>query len=388
MTKRKSKDATDTPDTDTPDTNESEQFYNAETLNPALELMYGQLGISSESETTVHVAKLDFDGKGNEANVWKGDPEQYDLEALAKKFGSGSYRVMVYVKIETGQKVRKIMKVINWLLSPEDELKIKNALLPQTTGSVVSQAQPDVIGAVKEIMGGMQTMVTQLMLEIAKSKPVERDPLQTLEGVKQLATILVPAQQPQRDTFMDVMKGVQLFHQISSETKGGNVVDNEGEVSIPGLITAFMREFRSQRAATPAATQTVPAAAGGQPAITAKTQAEIDAEMENEEMNIVLNYQLKQANKAAQANESAADYADNIYGMIPGDVLQLIGTNPNWFAELCKIAPACQPFAEWYAQLGEQIKLNMIEDGLLTKPATTGETPPHGDNNGGAIKPT
>lgn len=96
----------------------------SESLNPALQSVYADLGIDSEgNHATVYVSKLDADSKGNEARVWDGDPDDYDLKQIARKFGSGSYRVKVYVRVPTGQKVLKGNKVIAFLLSPEEEAK-------------------------------------------------------------------------------------------------------------------------------------------------------------------------------------------------------------------------------------------------------------------------
>ena len=366
-----------------------EQFYDAQSLNPALEQLYAELGITGEADTTVHVAKIDADGRGNDANVWKGDPDQYDLESLAKKFGSGSYRVMVYVKLPTGQKVRKVNKTIAWLLSPDDEAKRKLAETQPQILQAAQAAQPqiDLAGAIRE----MGQMFQNTLLAMQQNKPAEQSPLNTLQGIKELASVLVPQHQPQNDSFEKTMRGVELFMGLQSKlTPTPPITDADGELSMPALIMTALKEFKNLRSGSPIQTaqtqlqqpaqpQQLPASVPGVPEniVTPEMQAETD------EMNIVLNYQLKQANKAAAANVDPAGYADTVYTMIPDDVLQMIGNDPQWFDKLAQIAPHVAPFRDWYLKLGEQIKAFMIEDNLLTPPNSGDTLPPNANTDSG-----
>src|SRR6266481_1741400 len=84
-----------------------DESFNGESLNPALETLYAELGISGEGEAVVFVSQLDADKKGAEAQVWRGSPDDYDLEAIARTFGSGNYRVKVYVRGPTGHRAQR-----------------------------------------------------------------------------------------------------------------------------------------------------------------------------------------------------------------------------------------------------------------------------------------
>ncbi len=100
--------------------------FTGDAINPALESLYAELGMSDAGEATVHVTILNVDGTGKEANIWRGNPEDYDLEGLAKQFGSGEYRVKIYVRVPQGSKVLKANKVFYWKLTPEQEKKRLN----------------------------------------------------------------------------------------------------------------------------------------------------------------------------------------------------------------------------------------------------------------------
>ena len=352
-----------------------EQYYDAESLNPALEQLYVELGITGEADTTVHVSKVDADGRGNDANIWKGDPDQYDLETLAKKFGSGQYRVMVYVKLTTGQKVRKVNKTIAWLLSPDDEAKRVAALTAPQPLAAMQPQQPQVDFAA--MLREMGAMFQNTILQLQQAKPAEVNPLSTLQGIKELAAVITPAQQmPREDSFEKTMRGVELFMGLQNKLTPEKLTTEDGDLSMPAVIMAAVREFKSMRGAAPGAAPNAPAPAN----VPALTDEQAAQQQEFDEMNIVLRYQLKQANKAAAAGEDAAEYANSIYSVIPDDVLQMIATDANWFAELCKVAPECAAHTPWYMQIAEQIKRNMVEDGLLTVAPVASNNSANGDH--------
>lgn len=370
---------------------ENENIYDTESLNPTLETLYAEMGITGDPDTTVHVAKLDADGKGNEANVWKGDPEQYDLESLAKKFGSGSYRVMIYIKNTDGRKVRKANKIIAWLLSPEDEAKRIQIMNNQSNPAPVTQQQPqqDIVGAMREMMAGFQSTLLQTVTAIQSQQPKEKDPLQTLEGIEKLAKIMIPPQQPQQDSFATTMKMMDTFMTFQERLKPEKLpINDDGEVSIPALLLSAVREFKSMNANKNDQPKQLPVSneiKNDQNGLTPEQQAEID------EMNIVLKFQLKQANNAASNNVDPAEYAESIYTLIPDDVLQMIATDEKWFDEIVKLYPDCKVHEAWYKKVGEKIIGMMREDGLLQSPVESGNvgqtlagTPPNDGNNAGS----
>lgn len=361
---------------------EAQLFYTAEELNPALLQMYAELGITGDPDTTVHVAKVDANGKGDDANVWKGDPEQYDLESLAKKFGSGAYRVMVYVKIESGQKVRKVNKVLHWMLSPEDEQKRLTALNPPAP---VIAPQQDILGVVAAMMAAMTENTNKLIA--AMQKP-ESDPLKTLEGVKAIAALVTPPRQP--DTFGDALKMMDTVMGLRDKfAPPEKLVSDDGEVSLPNLFMMALKEFKSMRTgqtATPEVSNKTPDNVVALPV----NSNEPPLTEEEQELNIVMNFYLKAANKAASLNENPAEYAETIYSVIPEDILKMICTEDSWFSQLVKAAPACAQYEVWYRSVGEKLKALMIEDKLLTPDGKLVETGPiqtstgnNGDNNAG-----
>lgn len=119
-----------------------DEVLDGEGLNPALESIYGEMGIGPDGQdATVYISKALADGR--EARVWQGDPSDYDLMEVAKKHGSGDYRVKVYIRIKSGQRVPApgANRVFPIQLTPDEDARVKAArenpasLLPQAAGN-------------------------------------------------------------------------------------------------------------------------------------------------------------------------------------------------------------------------------------------------------------
>ena len=164
---------------------EFEDIFNFDSLNPALETIKAELQITGDADVTVHVSKLNADENGTEMNVWRGDPDSYDLEQIAKKFGSGQYRVMVYMRIPSGQKVRKLNKVMAWLLSPEDEQRRKSGNAPQT---VAGNDTSNVIAVLQQMQRDNLAAQERMIAAIAQ-RP---DPMKQMKDIADVVKTIAP----------------------------------------------------------------------------------------------------------------------------------------------------------------------------------------------------
>src|SRR5262249_52412697 len=140
--------------------------------------------------------------------------------------GSGEYRVKLYVKIPTGQKVVKLNKVIRMRLSPEDEMRLKQmrenpavAHLPNNH-PVLSQAE-------------IAAMISQ---GIAAAMPKPEPKVNMLEMMASFAGIIktimpqtTPAPvQAQQFNPMELIKGVvSVVKDINSRGRGSDEDDDD-----------------------------------------------------------------------------------------------------------------------------------------------------------------
>lgn len=136
-------------------------------LTKALQAIYTEMGLEEKDiDATIHVSLIDEYGNNAEQNIWKGDPEQFDMGILSKKFGSGAYRVKVYAKNHTGKKVKTAEKVTHWKLSAEDEAKRLTSPIAQQT--IVTHA--DIAQMVADAMRANQPQANNLEQIIAIAK--------------------------------------------------------------------------------------------------------------------------------------------------------------------------------------------------------------------------
>lgn len=300
----------------------TDDTLSAETLNPALESLYAELGIgAAQQEATVHISLLDSDGKGTEANVWRGDPDDYDLESLAKRFGSGQYRVKLYVKIETGQKVLKANKIFAWKLSRDEEAAL---LAPLTVPIQQMQMQPqqDIAAIVSAVM--------------AQMRPVETvNPMVQLKELAEVMQAMQPKHAPAAVDQMGMMRNTIELISMAKEMAGGG---GGGETNSNDLLMAAMKNFApvftqvigqkvAQDAQQAQQAQQLPQAVPPAQLPGAVPVAPITEEQK--EMNLKLVSGLSFLCMMAKNGAAHETYAEMVLDNVPPDTLESLMANPD-----------------------------------------------------------
>jgi len=350
------------PDMPEVDENQDMQDYiDFQSLNPALEQIKADLNITGDADVTCHVSKLNADGNGTEYKVWQGDPDDYNLESLAKKHGSGQYRIMVYMKIASGHKVRQINKVQAWLLSPEDEARLELARHPP------EPRQGDSTAALASVMAQGFQQLGELIVK-ASAKP-DVDPLQQMQALAGIMRTMMPAAVPAAPAgpgFMELLNMVKTFNDVAGI--GAKSALPEGADSSTALMMAGMDMFKpviakamEQKAGQAATAQAQPQAALPAPDVQTPEQ-------ESEDF-MLFKLQLKAANKAAASGADAADFADTIFAILPDPVLQGMAFDPAWFDYLVKAVPDCAAHKAWYEQVRNALVEIAVEDGIFIRAA-------------------
>ncbi|MDE2020655.1 MAG: hypothetical protein KGJ13_09995 [Patescibacteria group bacterium] len=347
------------------DSAQEPDYIDFDTLNPALEQIKADLNITGDADVDCHVSLLNADGAGNEYKVWQGDPDQYDLEKIAKQHGTGQYRIMVYMKIPSGHKVRKLNKVQGWKLSADDEaaLALKKNPPPEKSG--------DGGNAIATMMVQGFQQLGELIVK-ATQKP-EVDPLKQMEALAGIMrTVMPPAVAPvsAQPNFMELLNMVKLFN----EATGANAPKlPEGTDSSTALMMAGMDMFKPviAKAMEQKVAQAPAAVAPAQPALPApEAQA---AQPESEDF-MLFKLQLKAANKAAANKADPADFADTIFNILPDEVLHGMAFDPAWFSYLVKAVPECEPHKAWYEAVRNALIEIAVEDGVFVRGADGGLT--------------
>lgn len=333
--------------------------FSGDSLNPALQALYSELGIEGDMDVTVHVSMLDASGKGTEAGVWRGTPDEYDLEAIAHKFGSGAYRVKVYVRNPDGTKPCRANRVYAWKLSPDDERRRLEAAQPKATETM---SPADMVKAMTEaVVAAVKAAIPQQPTQPQRTRADE------LAEFKMLAELF---RQPaaQQNNIMDILKQVTAFQEIVKTINPNRVVDKDGEVDYGAVIykalDVFGNAVATRKAADAAApmpghTEVLPANVGADGQINALNHVnQIDPAAEQEELEqamLLLKMQLKAALVAAKANGDPAAFADSVFEMLPDEAIALLRDDSEWLKKLGEVNADVLQYADWFQKVRDEI---------------------------------
>lgn len=348
----------------------SDDSFNAESLNPALESLYAEMGMSDEGSATVHITKINSDGRGGEAQIWRGDPENYDLERIAKSFGSGDYRVKVYVRIPTGQKVLKGNKVFTWLLSPEDEAR-RN--MPQTLQSAQPAINPS----------ELSRMITEGIRAALPPAPVVQ-PVDPMNMMKQFAEIMAimrpmtneaPQVVPQQNPLAMMRDMAELMEMLRGDSPPvGSATGNDLMLKAIEKFAPLLSGVLAQGATIPpgmppmqqmqAIPQHVPQQAHIAPPVQPAQPMQAAPQSTEEDMNFKLKMGLAFLRGQCDAGGAPETYAEVVLDSVPVESVQMLISSPDPVGYLAQFDPLIknEPYAAWFNELIDACK-DMLQNG-------------------------
>lgn len=353
------------------------EYVDFQTLDAGLSAIRAKLGIEGEADETCHVSMLDPEGKGPDAKVWIGDPENFDLQSIAKTHGSGSYRIMVYMKMPDGHKVRQINTVQAWRLSPEDESRVI-AAKAAALNPPEPKAQDSNMALANVMAQGFQHLGELL---IKQGQKPEIDPMAQMTALAGVIKTIMPsapsAPANPLSGFAEVLNMVKLFNDATGA--GKTTLPPDADVSTALLMKGMemfgpvvQKAVEQKAASVPIATQ--PAA----PALEAPK-----ATTDEPEEYMLFKLQLKMANKSAASGSDPVDFADSIFSVLPDNVLHGMALDPNWFVFLTNAVPECKEHQAWYESVRNALIEIAVEDGVFVRDASGALTlAPDGAQNG------
>ena len=345
-------------------------LIDADTLAPAVAQVRSTMGLPDETTGQIYVYLVNADGEGHDARVWDStDPASFNLKTIAQKFGSGGYRVAVYMRDDSGINALRINNTQYIRLSPEDEAK-HVAAREAAKRAPAPGAQPggDMAALAEVMRAGFQSIIAA-----QQAVPPAPDPFTMLEKLGGILGKLQPAA-PVKDT-MSEFKGMLETMKTLKELTGGDAPSDAsvGErlllqaasTLMPALAQGAKEQIAAQAAPAQAPAAQEPAALPG-PALSEKEQEEM----------LKLEFGLNMANRAAARGESAQAYASEIYDDLDDEQTQGLILNPQWFDLLCAVVSACAAHSAWYAAAREQIIVWALEDNLVVRDAAGNLTLP------------
>lgn len=317
------------------------ELLTAEDVNPALERIYAEMGVDGEGrKSQIYVYKEMQDGA--DARIWTGSPDDYNLEPLTKKFGSGSYRIKVYAEHESGRMVVKANQVIKILLDPAEDARIAAARNPQQPQQQGGNVDPN----------AMALMIARAVADaMPKQQPQQQpDMLAMLNGLAGIVQRIVPQPtQPQTPAFnpIDALKmGIELARDNSGGDSGSpmlRVIEKMAPAFLGVLQQAQPMQQPQQPAVLPA-----PAQMPQQPI---QETPEMFEAAKQKAAQLALQQGLLSLCEKAARNADVALYADFVADNVDENTLAQFLDNPEWFAYLVSVCPEVGKYQQWFTDL-------------------------------------
>lgn len=350
-----------------------DEYENGQMLSPALDAAYAQLGISEDgADATIYVSLIDAKTQ-KEARIWDGPVEDWDMKAIAQKFGSGDYRVKLYTRIPTGQKVQQQNKIITWQLSAEDDARLKllreNPQALQNAGTMQPQAQgitkDDLIAAIKAAtpqqpagpsITEIMTLVTGLMA--AMNKPAA--PVATTPAVNpmDMVKLIIGAMNDSR---------ARSSEDDDTPRRGTTNANDIWLKLIDRFAPLFGQVLQNGVAVQQTGALPAPAPAGVETAAIAGAPPANDTiQPEGEDMNAVQKAQLRMGLRflvaQAEQNLDVQTYAEVALDSIGDEAARVFLAQSDPIAGLIEIEPEVGNHRKWFGDLLECCKELLAED--------------------------
>ena len=346
-------------------------LIDADTLRPVILQTRARMGIPDAAQSQIYVYRINADGEGHDARVWEGtDPDSFNLKSIALKFGSGGYRIAVYMPDDAGISAIRINNIQHILLTAEEQAKVNAAHEAAKNPAPAAHGGGDFQGAVQTMMAGFQSTVAQI-LDAHKAAPPP-DPFAMVERLAGVMKAMAPAPVAQTaDPMSNIKSTLELIALLKGAAGGDGMSASEQLLmkAADSFLPAVAAGLSGKQSNAPAA------GAAGAAALPAPVMTEqIDEEENDMKVMAQLKFQafkmqLKAANKAAARGVKAADYADTIYDAFEDDDIRGLATEAAWFDLMCNAVPECAPHKVWYEAVRATVIEMAIEDGLLVQAA-------------------
>lgn len=343
----------------------------ADDLQNALSVIMAEAGVT-EHEAVAHVYLLDRESN-EEPKIWKGPAEDYDLDKLAHKFGSGSYRLKVYAKDDgTGKFVLRLNRVIPYRLSAEEDARLKAIRSGEVPVSQLNgNAQPTITA---------ETIAQAIRAAMPAPAPVVPaiSPIEMVKAFAEVLKAVTPVSQVPQMNPVDVLRVAAGF--IKDNTVGSDPIERgvnaTGMDVFMRLVDRFAPMFektiaqavQGQPAGLPNPHQMGNAQPGGTPMQPMQPVQPIQPIQPGDDVTMKLRMGLNFLCMQAQAGNDPETYADVILDNVPEKELKEMFAQPDWLDRLAAFDPNVKNHAKWFGELKEACEdtLNAPPEGVDT----------------------
>lgn len=313
-----------------------------EQIDDALSAMLAEAG---DIEAKAHVYIVD-DKTGEDAKIWSGPPADYDLDALAKRHGSGRYRLKVYVKTDAGNFGLRINRVFPYRLSADEDARLRAIRSGEISPSVPQGAF------------SLETIVAAIKAALPAPAAPAANNLGMLKEVAEIVRTLAP--QPSLVAPQPAFNPLEVFRiaaQMTSEREPiERGVNASGTDVFLRLIDRFGPIFERvlQTQGQPGQPSALPAP-GATPSAEASGAQPSQPSPENEavlKLKMGLGFLVMQA----QAGNEPETYADVVLDNVPEEDLKKFLASPDPVGYLAGIVPDIAKHRPWFDKLIAEVR--------------------------------
>jgi hypothetical protein len=288
------------------------------------------------------------------------------LQKLQAEYGTGKYRI----HLQDASGAFLVNKGI----------KVEGIKRPDAPLAPAAPAAPAI--DIKEIALTIAQTIAQTLQPILVHLAAPRDPMQTLDGIKQIAEMFKAAPVPPPASPLEGLKDAFGLMKLMREAMPGpGIGDGEGKTSTfdyamqkgldmlsTAVSTGMLTIGKNPGVAAKVAENVqLPPAATAAPATPAAPVAQTQEEKEIEEMNVFVRMQLRMANSRAASGADPKDFAEEVYNLIPEEIVTGMAIDADWFSALVAQVPECAQHQAWFAKIRDSFIEFAIEDGLLVR---------------------
>lgn len=323
-----------------------------EQIDDALSAMLAEAG---DIEAKAHVYLID-EKTGEDAKIWSGPPADYDLDVLAKRHGSGRYRLKVYVKTDAGNFGLRINRVFPYRLSAEEDARLRAI----RSGEMAPPGQA-------QAPFNPESLVTAIVAGIRAAIPAPAAPANNLGMLKEVAEIVrTLAPQPMVQA-QPAFNPIDIFRAASELAADRDPIERgvnaSGTDIFMRLIDRFGPAFERAMQLPPQGALAAPAApVGAQSAPTPPQQPS----PENEAV-IKLRMGLSFLVAQAEAGNEPETYADVVLDNVPEEDLKKFLANPDPVGYLANLVPEIAKHRAWFDKLIAEVR-EALKDEAVDEP--------------------
>jgi len=335
---------------------ETDEMTDSHSLSPALSRVYTELGIEDTGDAANIVVSFIAEGsKLPEAMIWRGQPEDYDLQQLSRIYGSGAYRVKIYIfnpNSEKGNKALRANRVIMVKLPPQEDAAIKRQSEMPTGANIAEQ-----------ISAAVNMALSRIQPQSAQS------PADMLKMSIEMAKLMIPPPPPPPPNPLEMVRAIVEMQRATNDDR--EPIDRGANASTNDIIIAMINKFgplaagllgqnlalpNDQSQSTPAQPEQAPMLAnhGEPPQSTQPTEQQVT------DMNAAAIAKLQTGIRfligCAKSGGHAETYADVVLDNVPGESVEELLKLPDPVSFLALQVPEVSEHREWFDKLFKELK--------------------------------